>query len=65
MSWNVLVKEAVSLDVDLFSGNLTVWMVHFMPAVGLYPEKGLTSSFGINLLYPRAPAGETLRYEDN
>jgi hypothetical protein len=58
MSWNGLVKETVSLDVDLFSGNRTVWMVHFIPVVGSYPEKGLTASFGTNLLYLKAPALE-------
>jgi hypothetical protein len=64
MSWNGLVQETESLDVDLFSGNRTDWMVHFKPAVGSYPEKGLTSSVGINLLYLRSPALEKGRQQE-
>ena len=35
-----------------------------MPAVGSYLEKGLTSSFGTNLLDVRAPALEKGRRQD-
>lgn len=35
-----------------------------MPAVGSYPEKGLTSSVGINLLYLRSPALEKGRQQE-